>query len=129
MTKRRRLAKPNVGRNRGNAGKGRPRGALNKNSVVLKDAILLAAAAVGEDGAGFGGLQGYLQRIARKEPKSMAMLLARVLPLQVSLDLKDRTAVLLEQLQELNDGSHSTSSDALHEEHWSDRDGWRRFHS
>jgi hypothetical protein len=67
-----------------NAGKGRPKGAVNKTTAVLKDAILAAAKATGQDGKGKGGLQGYLQRVAQEDVKAFSALLGKVLPLQVT---------------------------------------------
>lgn len=66
-----------------NAGKGRKPGTLNKTTTALKDAILLAAETVGEDGKGKAGLTGYLKQLAQREPKAFSALLGRVLPLQV----------------------------------------------
>ena len=63
--------------------RGRPKGAPNKTTTVLKDAILAAGEAVGEDQRGKDGLQGYLVFLAKAEPKSFATLLGKVLPLQV----------------------------------------------
>lgn len=62
------------------AGKGRPKGALNKTTRTLKAAILAAAEAHGEDGQGAGGLHGYLVRIAQTEPVAFCALLRAVLP-------------------------------------------------
>ncbi|MBR0847108.1 hypothetical protein JQ543_05050 [Bradyrhizobium diazoefficiens] len=58
--------------------------AHNKITRDLKEGIIDAAIAVGEDGKGKGGLLGYLKMLARKHPKYYTQLLARVLPLQVS---------------------------------------------
>lgn len=66
-----------------NAGKGRPKGAVNKTTAALKDAILEAAKSVGQDGKGKGGLTGYLKRVAEQDVKAFASLLGKVLPLQV----------------------------------------------
>lgn len=63
---------------------GRKRGGRNVFTRVLKEAIILAAEAVGEDGRGNGKLVGYLRRIARAEPKAFCGLLGRLLPLQVT---------------------------------------------
>lgn len=63
------------------AGKGRTKGVPNKTTKTLKEAILLAAEKVGEDGKGKDGLTGYLVALATKQPKSFAGLLGRVLPL------------------------------------------------
>lgn len=67
-----------------NAGKGKKPGTPNRTTKVLKEAILLAAERHGEDGKGKEGLTGYLVRLASKEPRSFAVLLAKVLPLQVT---------------------------------------------
>jgi hypothetical protein len=66
------------------AGKGRPKGSLNKTTATLKEAILKAAELSGRDGKGKDGLVGYLRRVADDEPKAFAGLLGRVLPLQVT---------------------------------------------
>lgn len=66
---------------------GRKKGTPNKTTAALKEAILLAAESVGEDGSGDGGLQGYLQRVAREDVKAFCGLLGKVLPMQVSGDM------------------------------------------
>ena len=66
------------------AGKGRKRGTPNKTTAALKEAILLAAEEVGQDGKGKGGLQGYLQHVASSDVKAFSSLLGKVLPLQVT---------------------------------------------
>ena len=65
-------------------GSGRKKGVPNKLNTLLKDEILQAAGDIGEDGAGEGGLRGYLRHVAKTEPKSYASLIGRVLPLQVT---------------------------------------------
>ena len=50
----------------------------------LKEAILLAAEAVGEDGKGKNGLTGYLINVARKRPDLFMPMLGKVLPLQIN---------------------------------------------
>lgn len=67
-----------------NAGKGRKAGVPNKTTGALKDAILAAAQAVGQDGKGKGGLQGYLTLVATTDVKAFAGLLGKVLPLQIT---------------------------------------------
>jgi hypothetical protein len=69
-----------------NAGKGRVKGVPNKTTAVLKDAILLAAEEVGQDGSGKGGLKGYLTYVAKSDVKAFSALLGRVLPLQLAGD-------------------------------------------
>ncbi len=63
---------------------GRQKGVSNRTTGLLKDAILKAADAVGEDGEGKGKLVGYLKTLARDEKRSFAGLLGRVMPLQVT---------------------------------------------
>lgn len=67
-----------------NAGKGRVKGVPNKATALLKDAILKAAEAVGEDMQGKGKLIGYCKFLAKNEPKAFAGLLGRVMPMQVT---------------------------------------------
>lgn len=76
------MAEPKVGPNRGNAGKGRPKGSPNKTTAVLKDAILLAA----ENAGGKAGMVGYLTKQATENPQSFLPLLGKVLPMQVGSD-------------------------------------------
>lgn len=55
---------------------------LNVNAF-FRDAIVHAAATLGEDGKGFEGVFGYMRMIARTEPRIFAMLIAKVMPLQI----------------------------------------------
>lgn len=61
-----------------NAGKGRAKGSLNKTTAALKDAILNAFNKVGGED--------YLVVLAEKDPRTFAVLLAKVLPLQIKGD-------------------------------------------
>jgi len=63
---------------------GRVKGTPNRTTALLKDAILRAADAVGEDMQGKGKLVGYCKFLAKSEPKAFAGLLGRVLPMQVT---------------------------------------------
>lgn len=69
-----------------NAGKGRAKGVPNKTTALLREAVILAATAVGQNNKGKGGLQGYLKYLAWNEAKSFAGLLGRVMPLQIAVD-------------------------------------------
>jgi hypothetical protein len=70
----------NTARKPPNAGKGRPKGAKNKTTALLKDAILQAATNAG----GQEGLIGYLQAQALDNPGPFIALLGKVLPMQVT---------------------------------------------
>ena len=63
------------------AGKGRPKGAVNKTTALLKDAILQAATQ-----AGNGDLVAYLEKQAKDNPGPFLSLIGKVLPLQVAGD-------------------------------------------
>lgn len=63
---------------------GRKKGTPNKTTKLVKEAIIEAAEALGEDGKGKNGTTGYLKTLAVKEPKAFATLLGRVLPMEVT---------------------------------------------
>ena len=69
---------PKVGLDRSKTG--RAKGTPNKNTRILKDALLQAA---GEAG-GKDGLVGYLRAQALENPGPFMSLLGKVLPMQVS---------------------------------------------
>jgi hypothetical protein len=73
---------PKLGPNRGNAGKGRPKGSPNKITADLKRAILEAAEAAG----GEGGTVGYLTRQADENPTAFMTLIGKVLPTTLAGD-------------------------------------------
>lgn len=64
----------------GTPGPGRPKGIPNKNTTLLKDALLAAATQAG----GKDGLVGYLTEQAIANPQSFLPLLGKVLPLQLA---------------------------------------------
>jgi len=59
---------------------GRKAGVPNKFPRAVKEAILEAAGQIGLDGKGYGGLTGFLIRLAITEPESFGALLGRLLP-------------------------------------------------
>lgn len=67
--------KPKLGRNRGNAGKGRPRGVPNKTTGAIKDMILQALDRK-------GGVD-YLVEQADENPVAFMGLLGKVMPTQL----------------------------------------------
>jgi hypothetical protein len=66
---------PKVGENKGNAGKGRPKGSPNKTTRAIREAVVEAF-----DKA--GGVD-YLVSLAQTDPKTFCTLIGRVIPLQV----------------------------------------------
>ncbi|WP_434286289.1 hypothetical protein [Celeribacter sp. SCSIO 80788] len=64
------------------AGKGRPKGSLNKTTALLKDAILKAAENAGNK-VGSDGLVSYLEKQAEENPGPFMSLLGKVLPMQI----------------------------------------------
>lgn len=70
------MAEPKIGVNRGNAGKGRPKGAVNKTTAAVKDMILQAL-------DNKGGV-GYLERQADENPTAFLTLVGKVLPMQLT---------------------------------------------
>lgn len=59
------------------------KGFTNKNTRILKDAIMLAAELEGQDGQGKGKLVGFMRKVAQEDLRAFVMLLSRVIPLQV----------------------------------------------
>lgn len=98
MSQKKQTAKNEIGK--GKPGPGRPAGVPNKTTQLLKDAILLAATEVGQDGKGKGGLTGYLRMVAKEDVKAFAGLLGRVLPMQVSGDPDNPVSVIFQTVYE-----------------------------
>ena len=73
-------------------GAGRPKGAPNKSTALLKDAILQAAELAGDK----GGMVNYLLKQAHENPIAFMGLMGKVLPLQVVADITQRVAVVTE---------------------------------
>ena len=75
---------------------GRKKGTPNRTTAIIKTTALAACAAVGQPKwdpekkiwiNGSGGFQKYMEWIAKYEPKSMVMLLAKILPTQIQADI------------------------------------------
>ena len=64
---------------RGNAGKGRPKGATNKLTTTIKEAI--------EKSFDIVGGPAYLAQMAIEQPQAYMTLLGKVLPTQVKADV------------------------------------------
>jgi len=69
---------PILGKNRGNAGKGRPKGSLNKVNTGLKEMILGAL--------NVAGGESWLARQAQENPVAFMALLAKLLPHELKKD-------------------------------------------
>ena|SRR5690606_17827427 len=72
--------KPKVGVNRGNAGKGRPKGSANKTTQAAKDAIAQAAAELG----GADRLVAWVKEEPHNERIFWGQIYPKLLPLQVN---------------------------------------------
>ena len=77
---------------RGNLG--RPKGAPNKSTALLKDAILQAAELAGDK----GGMVNYLLRQAHENPIAFMGLMGKLLPLQVVADITQRVPIVSETI-------------------------------
>lgn len=74
------MSEPKVGPNRGNAGKGRPKGSTNKTTQIAKDAIALAADKLG----GVDRLVDWAKEDPLNERAFWSTIYPKLLPLQVA---------------------------------------------
>jgi hypothetical protein len=65
---------------------GRPKGLPNKFTRDIKNAVLQAAANVGDEDYGGRGLVGYCEDLARNHKRAFAALLGKMMPLTISGD-------------------------------------------
>jgi hypothetical protein len=65
--------------NRGNAGKGRPKGSVNKATKAIKEMILQALDEAHPDGG-----VAYLKKQANEQPVAFMSLIAKVMPTQLT---------------------------------------------
>ena len=63
---------------------GRKPGQVNKVPKLLKEALMIAAELEGSNEKGKDGLTGFLRKMAREDLRSFAMLLGRIIPLQIN---------------------------------------------
>jgi hypothetical protein len=63
---------------------GREKGTKNKVSVLLKEAIMMAAEAEGLDRKGKDGVVGFLRMLSRREPAVFGRLMEKLLPYQLT---------------------------------------------
>lgn len=74
------MSEPKLGPNRGNAGKGRPKGSVNKTTMIAKDAIAAAAEGLG----GTDRLIEWAKEDEKNEHSFWTTIYPKLLPLQVS---------------------------------------------
>lgn len=74
------MADPKLGKNRGNAGKGRPKGSLNKTTKIAKNVIAEAAERLG----GVDRLVTWAKEDDANERAFWATIYPKLLPLQVN---------------------------------------------
>src|ERR1035437_8965249 len=79
---------------------GRRLGVPNWNTRVLREAVLLAAAAAGSE-KGRNGLFLYLKKVAKRQPAVFMPVLARLLSLQVESQQTSKTEVRYRSVAEL----------------------------
>jgi hypothetical protein len=77
------MAEPKIGGNTGNAGKGRPKGAVNKTTQIAKDAIAQAAEKLG----GVDRLVVWAKEDSKNEAAFWTTIYPKLLPLQVNADV------------------------------------------
>jgi Family of unknown function (DUF5681) len=63
---------------------GRPVGAYNRYTRVIKEALIIAAELEGSNGNGKGKLIGYMRKVAREDMRAFCMMLSRAMPTQVA---------------------------------------------
>ncbi|WP_185973497.1 hypothetical protein [Mesorhizobium sp. WSM4303] len=71
---------PKLGANTGNAGKGRPKGSVNKTTKAVRELVVDALHDVGG--------KDWLIQLAKDDPKTFSGLIGRVIPLQVDANVK-----------------------------------------
>jgi hypothetical protein len=98
-----RASKTSFKKGQPNPGKGRPRGTHNKIPLLLKECIIAAAEIHGRNGKGKDGLTGFLLNLAVKDLRAFAMLLARVLPLQIDHKKEVKVEVTYRSVEEIQE--------------------------
>jgi hypothetical protein len=67
-------------------GAGRPKGSENVYSREIKEAVIGAANDLGEDGAGSGGMRGYMRFLGREHPAVFGGMLRGVMGMQITVE-------------------------------------------
>jgi hypothetical protein len=90
---------------------GRKKGVPNRVTADLKRGVVDAAIALGCDGNGTNGLQGFLMHLGWHHPKAFCGLLAKLLPLQISGDLQHSGGVATVNVISVPAGNYLTQED------------------
>ena len=77
--------------------KGRPK---NKNAELIREAVVIAAEAVGEDQKGKDGLVGYCKFLAKEHPAAFTGLIGKVLPMQLADEAGGPLRIVFETVYE-----------------------------
>jgi hypothetical protein len=88
---------------------GRPKGTKDHWTRDLKKAAVEGASRHGYDGKGEGGIVGYMQFLSEKYPRAMAGLLGKLMPLQVTGDV--RVGVATVQVSPVPTGHYLTAEE------------------
>ena len=101
------IRKPNAGTFRKGDGrprpKGRKHGKKNWTTILYKEALEEACRCIGVDGKGKDGMVGWFVRLEKRDIKSFAYLVSKMMPLQLEVTRKTETyspAEAVEQLKE-----------------------------
>lgn len=78
------MAEPKIGVNRGNAGKGRPKGSTNKATAIIKDAITSVYADLQESVEGAENANAHFLAWAQANATEFYKLAAKLIPVQVT---------------------------------------------
>jgi len=80
---------------------GRVKGQVSKPKKMLRELLLQAAELEGSDGEGKDGILGLLRRLAKEDLRTFAILLGRVMPLQIETRSDVRVDVTYRSVEEV----------------------------
>jgi len=90
--------------------------------IVLRDAILLAAEVIGEDGEGKDGLLGYLKWLANDHPKYFVNLMARMVPLHLQVETEKKALRSPEEIHAALSARGIPVPESLFDDQWKPRE-------
>lgn len=80
------MSEPKIGVNRGNAGKGRPKGSPNKTTAIMKDAIAAVYADLQASVEDAGNANAHFLAWAKENATDFYKLASKLIPVQLSGD-------------------------------------------